>query len=53
MQPLVLTLKRLQGIRDGLGLDEITLDFERLTGARNWWHLWVPTAAARAQSWKV
>jgi hypothetical protein len=30
MQPLVLTLKGIRGIRDGLGLDEITLDLERL-----------------------
>lgn len=30
MQPLVLTLKGFRGIRDGLGLDTITLDFERL-----------------------
>ena len=31
MQPLALTLKGFRGIRDGLGLDEITLDLERLT----------------------
>ena len=31
MQPLALTLKGFRGIRDGLGLDEITLDIERLT----------------------
>ncbi len=30
MQPLTLTLKGFRGIRDGLGLDELTLDFERL-----------------------
>ncbi len=30
MQPLSLTLKGFRGIRDGLGLDELTLDFERL-----------------------
>ncbi|MDE2298440.1 MAG: DNA repair protein [Burkholderiales bacterium] len=30
MQPLSLTLKGFRGIRDGLGLDAITLDFERL-----------------------
>ena len=30
MQPLRLTLKGFRGIRDGLGLDEITLDLERL-----------------------
>jgi len=30
MQPLTLTLKGFRGIRDGLGLDEITLDLERL-----------------------
>lgn len=30
MQPLALTLKGFRGIRDGLGLDEITLDLERL-----------------------
>jgi exonuclease SbcC len=34
MQPLLLTLKGFRGIRDGLGLDEITLNLERLpTGA--------------------
>lgn len=31
MQPLSLTLKGFRGIRDGLGLDVLTLDFERLT----------------------
>lgn len=30
MQPLFLTLKGFRGIRDGLGRDELTLDFERL-----------------------
>ena len=30
MQPLTLTLKGFRGIRDGLGRDEVTLDFERL-----------------------
>ncbi|MEP6875476.1 MAG: DNA repair protein [Burkholderiales bacterium] len=30
MQPLSLTLKGFRGIRDGLGLDALTLDFERL-----------------------
>jgi len=30
MQPLKLTLKGFRGIRDGLGLEEITLDLERL-----------------------
>ena len=30
MQPLSLTLKGFRGIRDGLGLDTLTLDFERL-----------------------
>ena len=30
MQPLSLTLKGFRGIRDGLGRDELTLDFERL-----------------------
>jgi exonuclease SbcC len=30
MQPLSLTLKGFRGIRDGLGLDEISLDVERL-----------------------
>ena len=30
MQPLTLTLKGFRGIRDGLGLDALTLDFERL-----------------------
>jgi exonuclease SbcC len=34
MQPLLLTLKGFRGIRDGLGLDEITLNLKRLpTGA--------------------
>jgi exonuclease SbcC len=31
MQPLLLTLKGFRGIRDGLGLDVLTLDFARLT----------------------
>ena len=31
MQPLSLTLKGFRGLRDGLGLDALTLDFERLT----------------------
>lgn len=30
MKPLMLTLKGFRGIRDGLGLDILTLDFERL-----------------------
>jgi exonuclease SbcC len=30
MQPLSLTLRGFRGIRDGLGLDVVTLDFERL-----------------------
>ncbi len=30
MQPLKLTLKGFRGVRDGLGLDEITLDLELL-----------------------
>ena len=30
MQPLQLTLKGFRGIRDGLGLQELTLDLERL-----------------------
>jgi exonuclease SbcC len=30
MQPLTLTLKGFRGIRDGLGRDMLTLDFERL-----------------------
>ncbi len=30
MQPLKLTLKGFRGIRDGLGLEQITLDLERL-----------------------
>ena len=30
MQPLSLTLKGFRGIRDGLGLDTLMLDFERL-----------------------
>jgi len=29
MQPLSLTLKGFRGIRDGLGRDALTLDFER------------------------
>ena len=32
MQPLALTLKGFRGIRDGLGVDVLTLDFERLAG---------------------
>ena len=32
MQPLKLTLKGFRGIRDGLGLEEITLDLECLAG---------------------
>ena len=32
MQPLSLTLRGFRGIRDGLGRDELTLDFERLAG---------------------
>ena len=32
MQPLSLTLKGFRGIRDGLGRDELTLDFEQLAG---------------------
>jgi exonuclease SbcC len=32
MQPLKVTLKGFRGIRDGLGRDELTLDFERLAG---------------------
>jgi exonuclease SbcC len=32
MQPLKLTLKGFRGIRDGLGLDEFTLDLEHLAG---------------------
>lgn len=32
MQPLSLTLKGFRGIRDGLGVPEITLDLERLVG---------------------
>ena len=32
MQPLKLTLRGFRGIRDGLGRDEVTLDFEQLTG---------------------
>jgi len=30
MQPTKLTLKGFRGIRDGLGLDELSLDFESL-----------------------
>jgi hypothetical protein len=30
MHPLSLTLRGFRGIRDGLGLDELTLDLERL-----------------------
>lgn len=33
MKPLSLTLKGFHGIRDGLGHDMLTLDFERLAGA--------------------
>jgi exonuclease SbcC len=33
MQPLTLTLKGFRGIRDGLGRDTLTLDFERLADA--------------------
>ena len=32
MKPISLTLKGFRGIRDGLGRDELTLDFEKLTG---------------------
>lgn len=32
MFPLSLTLKGFRGIRDGLGLDVLTLDLERLAG---------------------
>lgn len=32
MQPLQLTLKGFRGIRDGLGREELMLDFERLAG---------------------
>ncbi len=32
MYPLSLTLKGFRGIRDGLGLDALTLDLERLAG---------------------
>lgn len=32
MQPLSLTLKGFRDIRDGLGREELTLDFERLVG---------------------
>ena len=32
MKPLSLTLKGFRGIRDGLGLEELTLDLERLAG---------------------
>lgn len=32
MQPLKLTLRGFRGIRDGLGLEELTLDLERLAG---------------------
>jgi exonuclease SbcC len=32
MQPLKLNLKGFRGIRDGLGLEELTLDLERLAG---------------------
>lgn len=32
MQPLTLTLKGFRGIRDGLGLSELTLDLERIAG---------------------
>lgn len=32
MRPLTLTLKGFRGIRDGLGLDALMLDFEKLAG---------------------
>lgn len=32
MQPLKLTLEGFRGIRDGLGLEELTLDLEALAG---------------------
>lgn len=32
MYPLSLTLRGFRGIRDGLGLDVLTLDLERLAG---------------------
>lgn len=32
MRPLSLRLKGFRGIRDGLGRDELTLDFEHLVG---------------------
>ena len=32
MQPLSLRLRGFRGIRDGLGLDELTLDLEALVG---------------------
>jgi exonuclease SbcC len=32
MSPLSLTLKGFRGIRDGLGMDVLTLDLERLAG---------------------
>ena len=32
MRPLTLTLKGFRGIRDGLGLNALTLDFEKLAG---------------------
>lgn len=32
MRPLSLTLKGFRGIRDGIGRDELTLDFEHLVG---------------------
>ena len=32
MQPLKLTLRGFRGIRDGLGRDELTLDFSTLAG---------------------
>lgn len=32
MRPLELTLKGFRGIRDGLGLEQLTLDVERLAG---------------------
>ena len=32
MQPLKLILRGFRGIRDGLGRDQVTLDFEQLAG---------------------
>ena len=47
MQPLSLILKGFRGIRDGLGRDVLTLDFERLADAPSWSPSLAPTGVAR------